>query len=44
MLFVIVKMVLPDTHELCSDMNTDMETMRTSHFEHNTTKANLHIL
>ena len=43
MFFVIVNFVCPDTHEGLSDINTNMETMRMSNFNHDITKANLQI-
>ena len=43
MLFVIEKMVRPDTHTGCSYIKSNTENMKMSHFRHNTPKAKLHI-
>ena len=43
-LFVVVKNVLPGTHARFSDIKSDLENMKVSHFKHDTPKANLHIL
>ena len=44
MLFVIVKMVQPDTCTGCSDINTNLENMKMSQFKYDIPKTNLHIL
>ena len=43
MFFVVVKMVRPDTHAVCSDIKTNLESIRMSHFKHDIPKTNLHI-
>ena len=44
MLFVVVKIVRPDTRLRCSDINKNLETMRMSHFKHDIHKANLNLV
>ena len=44
MFFVIVKMAHPDTHEGCSDIKTKLETMKMSHFKHDTPTSNLQMM
>ena len=41
--FVIVKMSIPDTCAVCSDIKKKMKTMRMSHFKYYIPKSNLHI-
>ena len=43
-LFVILKMVHPDTCAVSSDINTELDTMKMSHFKQDYPKANLHIV
>ena len=43
MLFVIVKMVCPDTHADLSDINMNLEIMRMSQFKHGIPKADLQV-
>ena len=43
MLFVIVKIVRPDTRPGCSDINSNLENMKMSHFKHDIPKSNLQI-
>ena len=43
MLFVIIKMVRPDTRAGCSYIDSKMENMKMSHFKHDIPKYNLHI-
>ena len=43
MIFVIIKMVLPDTCNGCSDIKTKIDTMKISQLNHDKSKANLHI-
>ena len=44
MFFVVVKMVRPDTHAVCSDIKTNLESIRMSHFKHDIPKYNLQIV
>ena len=41
MILVIVKMVQPDTCTGYSDINTNLETIRMSHFKHDIPNSNL---
>ena len=43
MLFIIVKMMRPDSRSGCSDINYKLENMKISHFNNDIPKANLHI-
>ena len=42
-LFVIVKMLRPDTRARCSDIKYKLENMKMYHLKHDTHKANLQI-
>ena len=43
MFFVIVKMVLPDTHAECSDIKSNLEIMKMYQLKNDTPRANLQI-
>ena len=43
MLFLIVKMMQPDTHAGCSDIKYKLENMKMSHFKREIPKSNLQI-
>ena len=44
MLFVIEKMVRPDTHTVCSDIESKLENVKMSPFKHDIPKSNLNIV
>ena len=43
MFFVIVKMVRPDTCAGCSDIKSNLENIKMSHFKHDTPKSKPYI-
>ena len=44
MFSIIVKMVPPDTRAECSDIKSNMDTMKISQFKHDIPRANLQIV